>query len=103
MNFFKDVIICKCCKRKFDIGKPFDLVLQNHIITTKLDMKFLLMLNKIEEILIAPCLAFAQIFQLQGYGQYGLHGSIVNVPTNLNIIQTFYFGCHMKIIQCLSS
>jgi len=28
-----------------------------------------------------------QIFQLQGYGQYGFHGSIVNVPTNLNIIQ----------------
>jgi hypothetical protein len=46
------------------------------------------MLNKIEECLIAPCLRFAQIFQLQGYGQYGLHGSIVNVPTNLNIIQT---------------
>jgi hypothetical protein len=35
------------------------------------------MLNKIEERLVAPCLAFAQIFQLQGYGQYyGLHGSI---------------------------
>ncbi len=51
-------------------------------------MKFLLMLNKIEECLIAPCLRFAQIFQLQGYGQYELHGSIVNVPTNLNVIQT---------------
>jgi hypothetical protein len=43
----KDVIICKFCKRNFDIGKPFDLVLQNYIITNKLDMKFLLMLNKI--------------------------------------------------------
>jgi hypothetical protein len=30
---------------------------------------------------------FTQIFQLQGYGQYGLHGSIVNVPTNWNIVQ----------------
>lgn len=46
------------------------------------------MLNKIEECLIAPCLGFAQIFQLQGYGQYGPHGNIVNVPKILNIIQT---------------
>ncbi len=32
-----------------------------------------------------PCIAW--IFQLQGYGQYGMHGSIVNVPTNLSIMQ----------------
>jgi hypothetical protein len=32
------------------------------------------MLNKIKEHLIAPHLTFTQIFQLQGYGQYGLHG-----------------------------
>jgi len=32
-----------------------------------------------------PCIA--QIFKLQGYGQYGTHRSIVNVPTNLNIMQ----------------
>ncbi len=50
-------------------------------------MKLLLMLNKIEEHLIAPHLIFTQIFQLQGYEQYGLHGNIVNVPTNVNIIQ----------------
>ncbi len=41
-----------------------------------------------EEHLIAPCLAFAQIFQLKGYGKYIMHGSIVNVPTNLNLVQT---------------
>jgi hypothetical protein len=40
-----------------------------------------------KEHLSAPHLALAQIFQLQGCGQYGLRGSIVNVPTNLNIIQ----------------
>jgi hypothetical protein len=40
---------------------PFDFVLQNHIIDNKLNMIFL-MLNKIEERLIAPCLAFTQIF-----------------------------------------
>jgi hypothetical protein len=51
-------------------------------------MKFLLMLNKVKEHLTTPHLTFTQIFQLQRYGQYGLHGSIVNVPTNLIIIQT---------------
>jgi hypothetical protein len=50
-------------------------------------MEFVLMLNKIEEHLIAPHLAFAHNFQLWGYGQYGMNGNIVNVPTNLNLIQ----------------
>jgi hypothetical protein len=50
-------------------------------------MKFLLILNKINFNLIVPCLTFTQIFQLQGYEQYGFHGRIVNGPTNLNIIQ----------------
>jgi len=45
------------------------------------------MLNRIKEHLLAPCLTFAQIFQLRGYEQYGLHGRIVNVPKNLIIIQ----------------
>ncbi len=45
----KDVIMCKSCKRKFEIGKPFDLVLQNHIIINKPNMKVLLMLNRIKE------------------------------------------------------
>jgi hypothetical protein len=45
------------------------------------------MLNKIKKHLIAPHLRIAQIFQLRGYVQYGLHGSIIIVPTNLNIIQ----------------
>jgi hypothetical protein len=31
--------------------------------------------------------AFAQIFQLQGYEQYGMCGNIVNVPTNFNLLQ----------------
>jgi len=38
--------------------------------------------------LIAPHFTFTQIFWLKGYGQYGMHGNIVNVPTNLNLVQT---------------
>jgi len=37
--------------------------------------------------LIAPHLAFAQIFQLKGYGQYEMHGSIVNIPKKLDMVQ----------------
>jgi hypothetical protein len=31
---------------------------------------------------------FAQVFQLKGYGQYGMHGNIDNVPTNLDLVLT---------------
>jgi hypothetical protein len=34
-----------------------------------------------------PHFAFANIFQLKAYGQYGLHGSVINIPTNLNAVQ----------------
>ncbi len=68
-------------------GKPFDSNLQNHIIKIKPNMNFILMLSNIKEHLITPWLAFAQTFQLQGYEQYDIHESVVNVPTNLNLVQ----------------
>ncbi len=68
-------------------GKPFDSNLQNHIIKIKPNMNFILMLSNIKEHLIAPCFAFAQIFWLQGYEQYRIRESVVNVPTNLNLVQ----------------
>jgi hypothetical protein len=33
-------------------------------------------------------LAFAQIWQLQGHGQYIIKRSIINVPTNVNFTQS---------------
>ncbi len=33
-------------------------------------------------------MAFTQIFQLNGWGQYGNQGSVINFPTNLHKIQT---------------
>jgi hypothetical protein len=51
------------------------------------NMNVMSSLNKIKEPLVSPRLAFAQIYQLKGYGQYGIRGSIVNVPTNLDLIQ----------------
>jgi hypothetical protein len=45
-------------------------------------------LHELEERLIAPQQAFAQIWQVEGYGQYKIQGSIINVPTNVNITQS---------------
>jgi len=53
----------------------------------KPNMKHVLTLNKIKEHIITPRFAFAQIFPLQGYEQYGMCGNIVNVPTNFNLMQ----------------
>jgi hypothetical protein len=37
--------------------------------------------------LIASHLAFAQIFHLKGYGQYEMHGNIVNILKKLDLVQ----------------
>lgn len=37
--------------------------------------------------MIVAQLAFAQIFQLKGYAQYELQGNIMNVPTNIDMVQ----------------
>jgi len=55
--------------------------------STKSYYKKIMMLNNIENCLITPCLAFSQNFQLQGYGRYKIYGSVVNVPTNLNLLR----------------
>jgi hypothetical protein len=46
---------------------------------------------KIENCLITPSFTFAQFFQLQGYGQYGMHINILNILTNLNLVQNVLF------------
>ncbi len=64
-----------------------NLNLQLHIMNDKLNMVCVLILNNINEHLIAVQLAFAQIFRLKGYAQYELQGNIMNVSTNLDMVQ----------------
>ncbi len=52
------------------------------------DIDFVKKLNELEKQLVSPHLAFAQIWQLQGYGQYNIKGSIINVPSNINFTQS---------------
>jgi hypothetical protein len=64
------------------------MTLHEHITNNQSNFKFVPILNKIEECLIAPRLAFAQIFQLKGYGQYGMHENIINFLSNLDLVQS---------------
>jgi hypothetical protein len=68
---------------------PKLLVLTNIILNNDID--FVKKLNELEEQLISPCLSFAQIWRLQGYGQYNIKGSIINVPSNINFTQSILF------------
>jgi len=54
VKFNDHVLICKGCQKKINLKQPLNLILQDYIIINKLDMEFLLMLNKVEECLIAP-------------------------------------------------
>ncbi len=38
--------------------------------------------------MVLPHLAFGQIWQLQGYGQYNIKRNIINVLTNVNFTQS---------------
>jgi hypothetical protein len=69
--------MCESCRKKIDLEKLLDLILQKHIVNNKPNMECFLQLNKIKECLIASCFAFMQIFQLWRYGQYGMHGNII--------------------------
>jgi hypothetical protein len=42
----------------------------------------------LEERLISPHIAFAQIHKLHNFGQFKLHGSIINVPANIDQTQS---------------
>jgi hypothetical protein len=44
-------------------------------------------LHELVERLITPQQAFTQIWQVERYGQFKIHGSIINVPTNVNRTQ----------------
>jgi hypothetical protein len=57
MKKIKDrILICNYCGKKIDCGKKLNMTLPKHIINNKSNLKFVPILNKIEECLIGPCL-----------------------------------------------
>ncbi len=64
----------------------------------------IMILNKLEECLIVPWMTFAQIYQLNGWGQYGIQGSIVNVPISVDKMQIILprpTTCESTIMVCI--
>jgi hypothetical protein len=53
------IFICNLCWKKIDYGKQLNMILCEHITNNQLSFNFVSLSNKIEEHLIAPCLAFA--------------------------------------------
>jgi hypothetical protein len=53
------IFICNSCWKKIDYGKQLNMILCEHITNNELSFKFASLLNKIEEHLIPPHLAFA--------------------------------------------
>lgn len=48
----------------------------------------------LEEILLSSHLAFTQIHKLHNYNQFKLHGGIINVPANIDQIQSLLQHLH---------
>jgi hypothetical protein len=98
---FKNIIYMFHLKKKNPLFCKFFYYFCNKIKTPKLlvltniklnnDIDFVKKLNELKEQLISPCLSFAQIWRLQGYGQYNIKGSIINVPSNIKFTQSILF------------
>jgi hypothetical protein len=83
----KNPLLCKIYYSFFNKNKTPKLLVPTNIRLNN-DIDFVKKLYELEEWLVSLCLAFAQIWQLQGYGQYNIKGSIINVPSNINSTQS---------------
>jgi hypothetical protein len=67
----KNPLLCKSCYSFFNKNKTPKLLIPTNIRLNN-DIDSVKKLNGLEEQLISPHLAFAQIWQLQGCGQYNI-------------------------------
>jgi hypothetical protein len=86
--------ICTSCLCNINENKPPLHQVPNKISKKKI-IPLVQKLPQLKECLISPHLTFAQIYKLQGYGQYKMHDSVINVPTNVDQTQS--------ILSCLSN
>jgi len=49
--------------------------------------------TQLKEHIISSCLVFAQIYKLYGYGQYRMHGSVINDFIDMNQAQSYLLPC----------
>jgi len=63
------------------------LVSTKNCLNTHIPFVSICIYSKLKERFITPKQTFAQIYQVQIYGQFKMHGNVINVPLNLNKIQ----------------
>jgi len=88
--------LCKKNYSFFNKNKTPKLLVHTNIRLNN-DINFVKKMNELEELLISLRLAFAQIWQLQVYGEYNIKGSIINVPFDISYTQSMgknTLGCH---------
>ena len=82
----KCLYVCKHCLKMIKMNKIPIFYVPNNIFRN-IRIESVNKLNVLEERLIYPQQAFAQIYKLHNYGQYKLHGSVINVSSNLDKVQ----------------
>jgi len=82
------MVIYRSCKGSINNKKLKNVILLKKHIFNENKIPCIKILNKPKEHLVALQMAFTQIFQLNGWGQYRNQGNVINFPTNLHKIQT---------------
>jgi hypothetical protein len=84
--------ICTSCLHNISGNKPPLYQVSNKKFKNKI-IPSIHKLTQLEEHFISTCFNFAQIYKLQGYGQYNMHGNVINVFINVSQTQS--------ILSCL--
>ncbi len=79
--------ICTSCLRNINENKPPLYQISNNFFRNKI-IPLVQKLTQLEKHLISPRFTFSQIYKLQGYGKYKMHGNVINVPANVDQIQS---------------
>ncbi len=74
--------------QKIPTWKRFSKILGTHNCLKNIHIPFVSILFELLERLVILRQTIAHIYQVQGYGQFKMHGSVINVFSNLNIIQS---------------
>ncbi len=71
--------VCSNCLNNINKGKRPQYQVSYNISRNKM-ISLVTKLTHLEEHLVSPWLAFAQIYKLHGQGKYKMKGSVINVP-----------------------
>jgi hypothetical protein len=83
IKFSSTSYTCTSCLHNISENKSLLYQVQNHISKNKI-IPLVQKLTQLEECFISPRFVVAQIYKLQRYGEYKMHGVVINVPTNVD-------------------